>query len=331
MNILMSSYYFFPSVGGLEEVSRVLAREFARAGHVVKLVTQTPSIEVDDFPFEVVRRPTPLQLLGLMRWCDVYFQNNISLLLAWPLVPIRRPWVVAHHIWLSHNWKGRLKRWLLLRSAVGISISQAIASEFPPSTVIPDPYDDQVFHEIPDGPRNRDLVFAGRLVSDKGAYLVLEALTDLRSQGRRLTLTIVGYGPEEAALRRLAQRLGLDDQVYFAGVQRGEDLAMLLNAHRIMIVPSIWLEPFGIVALEGIACGCIVVGSEGGGLKDAIGLCGVTFPNGDVEALTRCLVNLYDHPEHWAAFRAAAAEHLARHTPAAVASAYLRVLEEVKR
>ena len=74
-----------------------------------------------------------------------------------------------------------------------------------------------------------------------------------------------------------------------------------------------------------------MIGSEGGGLKDAIGSCGMTFPNGDVQALTRCLAELFAHPEHWEAFRAAAADHLAQHTPAAVASAYLRVLEGANR
>jgi len=330
MKVLLSSYYFFPSIGGLETISAILAREFVRAGHVVKLVTQTRSTEVDDFPFEVIRQPAPLHLLSLIHWCDVYLQNNISLLLAWPLLLIRRPWVVAHHIWLSPDWKGHLKRFLF-RFAIGVSISRAIAADFPPSVVIPDPYDDTIFYERSEICRDRDLVYVGRLISDKGVHLVLEAMTNLRSKGQYLTLAIVGGGPEEAALRRLARQLGLDDQVCFAGVQRGHNLARLLNAHRVMVVPSIWLEPFGIVALEGIACGCIVIGSEGGGLKDAIGPCGLTFPNGDVKALTRCLANLFDHPEHWAAFRAAAADHLVQHTPAAVASSYLGVLEGVNR
>lgn len=330
MNVLLSSYSFFPSIGGLETASAILAREFVHAGHAVKLVTQTPFTGVDDFPFEVIRQPTALHLLSLVYWCDFYLQNNVSLLLAWPLLLIRRPWVVAHHIWLSPDWKGRLKRFLL-RFGIGVSISAAIAADFPPSTVIPDPYDNTVFYERSEICRDRDLVYVGRLISDKGVHLVLEALTNLRSQGQCLTLTIVGGGPEEAALRRLAQQLGLEDLVCFAGVQRGHNLARLLNAHRVMVVPSIWLEPFGIVALEGIACGCIVIGSEGGGLKDAIGPCGLTFPNGDVEALTRCLANLFEHPEHWPAFRAAAADHLVQHTPAAVASTYLRILEGVNR
>ena len=322
----MSSYNFFPSVGGLETVSRVLASEFVRAGHTVKLVTQTPSSNADQFPYEVIRQPSPARLLNLVRWCDVYFQNNVSLILAWPLALIRRPWVVAHHIWLSHNWKGRLKRWLL-RSAAGISISHAIARDFPLSMVIPNPYDDQVFREIPGIPRDHDLVFVGRLISAKGVSLVLEALANLRSRGLSLTLTIIGGGPEEASLRQLADRLNLTAQVRFAGVRRGDELARLLNAHRVMIIPSIWMEPFGVVALEGFVCGCIVVGSEGGGLKDAIGLCGVTFPNGDVEALTQCLTEVFLHQERWAGYRGHAPAHLARHTAQAVSATYLRVLE----
>lgn len=311
-------------------MSRILASEFARAGHTVKLVTQTPSAEIDYFPYDVIRQPSPARLLNLVRWCDVYFQNNVSLISAWPLVLIRRPWVVAHQIWLSHNWKGRLKRWLL-RSAAGISISQAIASDFPLSTVIPNPYDDQVFREISDIPRDRDLVFLGRLISSKGVSLVLEALANLRSRDLRLTLTIIGSGPEETSLRQLADRLNLTAQVRFAGVCRGVELSRLLNMHQVMVIPSIWLEPFGIVALEGIACGCIVVGSEGGGLKDAIGLCGMTFPNGNAEALTRCLAELFSHPECWAGYRRHASAHLARHTAQAVSAEYLSVLERVNR
>ena len=330
MKILISSYFFYPSVGGLETVSAILAREFVHAGHAVKLVTQTPFTGVDDFPFEVIRQPTALHLLSLVYWCDFYLQNNVSLLLAWPLLLIRRPWVVAHHIWLSPDWKGRLKRFLL-RFGIGVSISAAIAADFPPSTVIPDPYDNTVFYERSEICRDRDLVYVGRLISDKGAHLVLEALANLRSNGLCLTLTIVGIGPEESTLRKMTQQLRLDNQVFFAGMKREYALAHLLNAHRVMVVPSICLESFGIVALEGIACGCIVIGSEGGGLKDAIGPCGLTFPNGDVEALTQCLANLFEHPEHWAVFRAGAADHLAHHTPEAVASAYLRVLEGVNR
>jgi len=80
-------------------------------------------------------------------------------------------------------------------------------------------------------------------------------------------LTIIGSGPEEYSLRKLADDIGITGQVSFLGVKRGEESARLLNQHEILVIPSRWEEPFGIVSLEGIACGCVVIGSEGGGLK----------------------------------------------------------------
>jgi glycogen(starch) synthase len=333
MKIFFSSHAFYPSVGGIETVSLLLAREFTRAGHQVKLVTQTAARGPEpDLAFEVFRRPSPAQLLQLAAWADVVFHNNISLRTAWPLLFVRRPWVVAHHVWIPRTGgfiglKGCIKRWVL-RKASNISISQSVAKDFvTPSTVIPSLYDDTVFRLIPNIQRDRELVFVGRLVSDKGADLLIRAVADLKEGGLTPCLTVVGTGPEETTLKELARNLEIDSQVDFAGVRRGTELATILNRHRIIVIPSLWQEPFGVVALEGIACGCAVVGSEGGGLKDAIGPCGCTFPNGDVEALTRCLAKLLSRQELVGDFRHRAEAHLARHRPPAVARTYLQVFE----
>jgi glycosyltransferase involved in cell wall biosynthesis len=167
------------------------------------------------------------------------------------------------------------------------------------------------------------------LVSDKGVNLLLDALANLKELGLSPSLTIIGSGPEEPNLRQQVKQLDIVEQVNFAGAKVENDLAQLLNAHKILVVPSVWEEPFGIVALEGIACGCVVVGSEAGGLKDAIGACGVTFPNGDVNALTQALFDLLTNPDKLAGYREKAESHLSRHTKAAVAKAYLEVLEKV--
>ena len=141
--------------------------------------------------------------------------------------------------------------------------------------------------------RTKDIVFLARLVSDKGGDIILEALARMRLQGLTPRLTIVGDGPERANLEAMAHRLGVGPQVIFLGMQTGEALVSILNEHRVMAVPSQLAEPFGVVALEGIACGCVIVGSEGGGLPDAIGPCGLLFPNGDADALAdRCLGRL---------------------------------------
>jgi glycosyltransferase involved in cell wall biosynthesis len=299
----------------------------------VKLVSQTPDPEAKPFPFEVIRQPGFKHLLALTAWCEVYFQPNISLKGLYPLVAHPKPWVVSHNNWYSRTdgslgWQDRLKH-SLLRWATNISVSQAVADHIAfPSTVIPNPYQDNVFGLRPEIKRDRDLIFLGRLVSDKGADLLLDALAHLKNQGLTPTLTIVGKGPEEANLKAQAQQLGIHEQVEFVGTKVGEDLVHFLNAHHILVVPSRWQEPFGIVALEGIACGCVVVGSEGGGLKEAIGPCGVTFPNGDGPVLAQTLTQLLTHPDSLAHYSKEAITHLARHHRATVARAYLQVFED---
>lgn len=331
MKILLASYRFPPHVGGVERVSEILAAEFHTLGHEVRVITAVQAAKSSGYPFPIIRNPTTTQLMETIRWCDVFFSNNISLNLAWPLLFIHRPWAVAHHTWISRidgrlGWQDRMKLFLL-RYACNIAISHALAEALPVSSVIiPEPYQYDIF-KTTDGVRDRELIFVGRLVSDKGVDTLLSAMGVLKQRGVRAKLTIVGDGPEFGTLRVLVEQLGLADQVSFAGVIEGHKLAALLNQHRIMVVPSRWAEPFGIVALEGIACGCLVIGSEKGGLKDAIGPCGITVSNGDVPALAQALETALLDTTTYKRYTDMAPEHLARHHSNAVAMQYLKIFE----
>lgn len=327
MKILFCSVPFRPSVGGIETVSALLAAEFQAGGHAVTLVTQTPSLTTDSEAFRIVRRPGAWALWRLVQEADLVFHNNISLRLAWPLLALQRPWVVAHHTWIPRQGVGRLKRWLLRRAA-NISVSQAMADDLAvPSTLVPNPYRSAQFKPEPGVARDRDVVFVGRLVSDKGVEVLLRALQHLQQGGRRVATTVVGDGPEQAALRALATELGLRD-VVFAGRRSGEALVQVLHQHRLLVVPSTWEEPFGVVVLEGLACGCVPVVAGSGGLRDAAGPCGVVFPKGDALALADALARLLDDPQRLQSLLGAAEEHLRRHRPGAVAAAYLQVFEQ---
>lgn len=344
VKILMSSRLFYPSIGGSETDIEVLAHEFTRFGHVIKVVTQTPGSHIDadglKFPFDVIRQPSPAKLFQLVKWCDVYFHNGIILKDAWPLLICRKPWIIRHQTWikLPHDiggnfsgWKANLKE-VLVKFSTSISISKSIAGHLPhPSTIIPNPYRDNLFRVIPEIAKTKEFVFLGRLVSDKGVEMLLEALAELKHQGMMPQLSIIGSGVEESKLRQKTNDLALAEQVVFLGSKIGEELVQILNEHQIMVIPSLWDEPFGVVALEGIACGCAIVGSEGGGLKDAIGSCGVTFPNGDVKALTKALFDLLTNPDKLSTCRKNAESHLLRHKKAEVAKAYLQVIEAAKK
>ena len=177
--------------------------------------------------------------------------------------------------------------------------------------------------------RDLDIVFVGRLVSDKGSSDLIEALGQLGQTGFRPRLSLVGDGPERTAILTRVGELGLGPQVTFTGIKRGSDLARFVARHRVMAVPSRWAEPFGIVALEGIACGCVVVGTDLGGLPEAIGPCGITVPNADISAMARALRSLLEDDGLRADYRSFAPVHLARHSRSEVARSYLRVLESV--
>ncbi len=341
MRILIYSPAFLPGVGGLEIVTAHLAGQLQRAGHEVTVATTTPDQTAgqtaDALPYRVVRDPSARELLRWTRWCDVFYQANVSLRGLWPLLLVRRPWVVSHHSWYRRSdgriaWQDRLKRGLLRFAASSIAVSQSVADHLDtPSVVIPNAYRDDLFRRLPEVERTGDLVFVGRLVSDKGADLLLDALARLAAEGLRPGLTMVGDGPEAPRLREQAARLGIAGQVELAGTRTGEELVEILNRHRILAIPSRYDEPFGIVALEGIACGCVAVGSAGGGLGDAIGPCGETFRNGDAADLARVLGRLLRHPESHAGYLRQAGEHLARHSAERSAAAYLREIEGAAR
>ena len=312
-------------------MSGTLARAWCDGGHEVKVITTSEGDEEID-GVRILRNPSAAAVWKTTRWSDVCFHNNISMKWAWAPRIARRPWVVTHQTWLTKadgkiGWQERVKRWSL-RGARSIAISAAVAAHLPgPSTIIPNAYNDGVFSLPPDGyVRDQDLVFVGRFVSDKGGDLLISAMRKLADQNVTPRLTMIGQGPEKERWCRLANEAGLSEQVRWVGPLQGHALASELRRHRIMVVPSRWAEPFGIVALEGAACGCLVVGSRNGGLIDAIGSCGETFFNGDVGEFATTLMRAWRGEIKCDPSRVL--EHLRIHQAGGIAARYLRVFEE---
>lgn len=334
MKILFSSYLFDPSVGGIETVSKILAEKFAGFGHEVHVITQSPGEQFKNANYKLTRRLSVAETFRLLKWCDIFFQNNITLRSLLPALLLRKPTLVVHQTWLQNvhggiGWQNHLKQ-SLLRFCINVAISKAVADRLNvDSIVIGNPYDDSAFRLLPDVSRDKSIIFVGRLVSDKGVDLLLRALEILKREGLLVDLTIVGSGPEEVNLRKLASQLELSGQVTFAGQKSGAALAEILNQHRILAVPSRWAEPFGVVALEGIACGCVVVGSRDGGLKEAIGDCGLTFENGNVTELAAQLKRLINEPETRKTLLQNADQHLANFVSSSIAGRYLDLMKKM--
>ncbi|MEI6946690.1 glycosyltransferase family 4 protein [Paraflavisolibacter sp. H34] len=340
LKILFLSHKFYPDIGGIEVNSEILAGAFTKAGHTVRLITWSSDNSDKSFPFTVIRKPRYRALIREHAWADVVYENNPCLRLSWPGIFCRKTSVVALRTWVSRldgsiAWQDRIKKWHLNKTAAVIAVSESVRKKcWPGATVIGNPYRAHHFQINPDIPKQVDFVFLGRLVSDKGADLAVRALEQLKSSresstgaDRPLSLTIIGDGPEREALESLTQELGLQDRIVFTGSLRGEELVACLNRHRYLLVPSLWEEPFGNVALEGMACGCLPIVSDGGGLEDAVGNAGIVFKRGSVPDLVASIESLLDNPEREKKLRQAAGDHLAMHHPDKVARKYLNVIE----
>ncbi len=291
MNILIFTPFFAPRVGGVETVSQLLAAAL-NVRHQVSLVTTTPGPAVDP-GFQVLRGPSLAAITRLCRRADAILSFGPSLrFIPIPLL-LGKPLVINHYTWFAPDREPitTIQRALCrLRRVTNLAPSRMLAEEIDLNArYMPNPFDLDLFLCTRSETRNRDVVFLGRLVREKGVDVLLRALGRLQQRHQRLHLTVIGEGPDEARLRSLAHQLGVAGQVEWAGRLQGEALALALSSHRIMAVPSVWREPFGVVALEGLASGCRLLVSDNGGLIEAAGPSARHFAAGDDAALADAL------------------------------------------
>ena len=209
MKILVVSYAFSPSVGGIENSSDVLAAGFAGAGNEVRLVTHEIRVDAQPRSFRVIRRPQAWLLWRLYRWADVVFHNNVSLRYLWLKWITGRRCVVTTQTWLSGTPDiqtiGSCVKQAVLASCTNIAISNAIRRSLGArSIVIGNPYDATVFRPYPNVLRAKSLLFVGRLVSDKGLDLLIRSVESLLRTGIEVKLTVAGDGPCRLDLEKMA-------------------------------------------------------------------------------------------------------------------------------
>ena len=136
------------------------------------------------------------------------------------------------------------------------------------------------------------ILFVGRLVTEKGAEVLLHAMRELPN----VKCKILGDGPDMKRLREWARDM---PNVEFLGWRSGEPAWYLYQNARAVVVPSLWYEVFGLVALEAMAAGTVVIASDIGGLTEVVedGVTGRLFPAGDVEALRAHIVDMIEDPD----------------------------------
>jgi glycosyltransferase involved in cell wall biosynthesis len=145
------------------------------------------------------------------------------------------------------------------------------------------------------------VAFIGRLNRWKGYEVFVEAVARIAPQFPRTRFMVAGDPPpgEEwrtNALINWLARLGIADRIEMVGFQR--DVRALLDRISVVVTPSTWPEPFGLVTLEAMAAGRAVIASAHGGALDLIeeGSSGLLIPPGDPHALATAITTLLNDP-----------------------------------
>jgi glycosyltransferase involved in cell wall biosynthesis len=140
------------------------------------------------------------------------------------------------------------------------------------------------------------ILAVGRMVPEKGIGFLLQSFAAIES---RPTLVICGDGPHLKELKALASELGISTRVSFQGWVSHDQLHRFFSQCSLVVVPSVWPEPFGIVGIEAMAHGRPVIAFDVGGISEWLknGETGFLVPRGDVLSLTQRIEFLLHHPK----------------------------------
>jgi glycosyltransferase involved in cell wall biosynthesis len=357
--------------GGSERIGLSLCTHMHRAGHSTHLLYESEGDMVGAFSAVtkgVTRAPVrplavrhPLEAAGSIRTLlsvsrfqetDVIFTSQLGYasLLAVAASLKGPPSVV--HLGLALSFPSPLYRWSQPRIAAAVAPSQPMLEKceqlgWPASRLhmVPNGVDLERFHPSDTGDSARDsfglpkgvplVVYLGRLVAEKGVSTLLQAAADLKRRGCVFHLAMFGLaaGGERQALATKAAELGLGT-VCFSLHEATDRPESVLAAADVAVVPSQWAEPFGLAAIEAMACGTVPVVSDAGILPQIIGAENVrcVFPQGDAAQLAETIAFILSDPDSRRSIRASCLARVREHFDISrCGEAYAKIFESVMR
>ena len=169
-----------------------------------------------------------------------------------------------------------------------------------------------------------------RLEHIKGMDLVIPAFAEVRKRFPDVRLLVVGDGSLRGSMEQQAMALGCDDAVTWAGRQPQEELSQYYSRMDIVLMPS-RSEGFGLTAIEAMACGCVVVASDVGGLPEVVsdGVCGLLHRSEDFHDMAEKICSLIASPEHCRTMQKNALQHVQKFSFQRYASAVCDLYERL--
>jgi glycosyltransferase involved in cell wall biosynthesis len=139
---------------------------------------------------------------------------------------------------------------------------------------------------------NFTVLFVGRLIEKKG----IRILIDVAKKISDINFIFIGNGPEESFLKSREKEM---NNVRFIGAVPNSELYKYYNIADIFCIPSQYEEGFGRVVIEAVACGLPVVGSNKGGIPEALDETVSILIDPNVDNITQAISELYNHKEKY--------------------------------
>ena len=287
MKILQVTDTYLPGLGGIEVFVDDLSKHQRLTGHDVQVMCGTPSIHRQDSAIRVNHTFfSPLRAMIQRERPDVvHCHSSVVSPLAWraarQAAQLGLPVVITMHSLIARHGAGALTlqgvagtipasvRWSAVSHVAAKALEPLVRREV---HVLPNGFDTAA--SIPaaagTGPVP-NIVSVMRLVPRKRPRQLIEILSQVRARlgDQAWTATIIGDGPQGAAVARAIQRAGLSDRVTLTGrLSRPEILRRLATAD-LYLAPAVQ-ESFGIAALEARCSGVPVVAMRSGGVGEFV-------------------------------------------------------------
>ena len=256
-----------------------------------------------------VARMAGIPLVTTLHGTDVRMARNIS---------VSRP--AFRHVMQHSAAVTAVSRWLSAEAQSVVSMQPPIVAPMPVAT--------DLFEPAVGRPRQKRLLFVGRLMPQKGLDLLVDTLAQLPGD---VGLDIVGDGPDRSALATRVDSHRLSNRVTFHGAVKQPALPEFYQRALALVVPSAE-EGLGLVAVEAQLCETPVIAFDSGGLPDVVqhDRTGILVRERSAAALAASIRTLLERDDQGAALGAAGRLHaLATFAPESVARKYADVYRSV--